>query len=156
MSFIALTREISASINDCELSFHAREPIDVSKAIAQHKGYQDCLAELGARIVALPAEQTLPDAVFVEDAAVVLDEIAVITNPGALSRRAETQSIAEALGHYRPLKFVKEPATLEGGDVMRIGKSIYVGLSRRTNRAGIEQLRDATQAHGYEVQAVEM
>jgi dimethylargininase len=87
MPLIAITREVSPSINDCELSFHTRQPIDVARAVAQHKAYQDCLAELGAQIVSLPAEPELPDAVFVEDAAVVVDEIAVITNMGAPSRR---------------------------------------------------------------------
>ena len=74
MALTAITREVSSSINGCELSFHARQPIDLAKAIAQHKAYRDCLAELGVRIVSLPAEPELPDAVFVEDPAVVVDE----------------------------------------------------------------------------------
>jgi dimethylargininase len=156
MSLIALTREISASLNDCELSFHARQAIDIDKAAAQHRAYQHCLAELGARVISLPPEPALPDAVFVEDAAVVLDELAVITRPGAASRRAETRSIAEALSPYRPLHILTEPATLDGGDVMQIGRTIFVGRSQRTNSAGIEQLRDAVQPHGYEVEAIEM
>src|SRR5947207_876419 len=83
----AITREVSASINDCELSFHARKPIDVAKTIAQHKAYRDCLAELGVRVISLPAEPDLPDAVFVEDPAVVVDEVAAITIMGTPSRR---------------------------------------------------------------------
>src|SRR6202040_4452670 len=136
MPLIAITRPVSSSITHCELSFHARQPIDVAKAIAQHKAYQDCLSELGVRIVSLPAEPELPDAVFVEDAAVVVDEVAVISIMGAKSRRPETASVAETLGHYRPLNFLAEPATLAGGDVLRIGRSILVGLSQRTNRDG--------------------
>lgn len=156
MTSIAITRDVSSSINDCELAFHQRQRIDVAKAIAQHEAYRDCLAELGARIVSLPEEPGLPDAVFVEDAAVVLDEIAVIANMGALSRRPETASLAEALARYRPLHFLREPATLDGGDVSRIGRFLFVGLSRRTNQHGLEQLHDLVRPHGYQVQAIEV
>jgi dimethylargininase len=155
MSLTAITRDVSSNINDCELSFHPRQRINVPKAIAQHEAYRDCLAELGARVVSLPGEPGLPDAVFVEDAAVVLDEIALIANMGAASRRPEVASVAEALARYRRLELLKAPATLEGGDVMRIGRSLFVGLSRRTNRQGVEQLRDLVRLHGYEVQPVE-
>jgi dimethylargininase len=152
----AITRKVSASINDCELSFHARQPIDVAKAIAQHKAYQDCLTELGIRVVSLPAEPELPDAVFVEDPAVVVDEVAVISIMGTPSRRPEARSIADALSRYRPIKFLGEPATLDGGDVMRVRRRVFAGLSRRTNSEGIAQLRDMLQAFDYEVQPVEV
>jgi dimethylargininase len=155
MPLTAIVREVSSSIADCELSFHARRPIDVTKAIAQHQAYQDCLAELGVRIISLSAEHALPDAVFVEDPAVVLDEVAVISNMGAPSRRSETTGLAMALSRYRPLKYLTEPATLDGGDVLRIGRSIFVGLSRRTSRDGIAQFRDLLSPYGYQVQAVE-
>jgi dimethylargininase len=114
------------------------------------------LAELGARIVSLPAEPGLPDGVFVEDPAVVVDEVAVISNMGAPSRRPETRSLSEALARYRPLKFLAEPATLDGGDVLRVGRTIFVGLSRRTNREGVEQLSDILRAYDYRVQPVEV
>jgi len=156
MPLTAITREVSSTINACQLSFHAREPIDVAKAIAQHKAYQDCLAELGVRIVLLPAEPGLPDAVFVEDPAVVLDEVAVISNMGAPSRRPEARGLAEALARYRPLKFLVEPATLDGGDVLRVGRSVFVGLSRRTNREGVEQLSELLRPYDYRVQAVKV
>src|SRR5947207_3028409 len=152
----AITREVSASINNCELSFHARKPIDVAKAIVQHKAYQDCLAELGVRVISLPAEPELPDAVFVEDLAVVVDEVAVVTIMGTPSRRPEARSIADALSGYLPLKFLSEPATLDGGDVLRIGRRVFTGLSQRTNSEGIAQLRDMLQAFDYEVQPVEV
>ena len=155
-TLIAITRQVSASINDCELSFHARQPIDVGKAIAQHKAYEDCLAGLGVRIVSLPAEPELPDAVFVEDPAVVVDEVAIISNMGAPSRRPEAKSLAEALARYRPIKFLTEPATLDGGDVMRIDRSVFVGLSQRTNREGIAQLSDLLRVYGYQVEPVEV
>jgi dimethylargininase len=152
----AIVREVSPSINDCELSFYARQPIDVARARAQHKAYQDCLAQLGVRILSLPAEPELPDAVFVEDPAIVLDEIAIISNMGAPSRRLEASSLADVLSRHRPLKFVAAPATLDGGDVLRVGRSIFIGLSRRTNREGIDQLRKLVEPYDYQVRAVEV
>jgi dimethylargininase len=156
MALIALTREVSPTISNCELSFHQRRPIDPAKAMLQHSAYQDSLADLGARIVALPAEADLPDSVFVEDTALVLDEVAIITNIGTPSRRGETRSVAEALARYRPLKFIAAPATLDGGDVLRVGRSIFVGLSRRTNRQAVEQLREFLAPHGYQVAAIQV
>src|SRR5437773_2998863 len=156
MQLTAITREVSASINRCQLSFHARQPIDIGKAIAQHKVYRDCLSELGVRIVSLPAEPELPDAVFVEDAAVVVDEIAIIPIMGAPSRRSEARSLADALSRYRPIKFLREPATLDGGDVLRVGHRVFAGLLQRTNREGIAQLRGVLGAVDYQVQPVEV
>ena len=155
MSLTAIVREVSSSINDCELSFHARQPIDLARAIVQHKAYQDCLAGLGIRIVALPAEPELPDAVFVEDPAIVVDEVAIILNMGAPSRRPEASSLANVLSRYRPLRFLSEPATLDGGDVLRVDRSIFVGLSQRTNREGIDQFGELLGSN-YEVHAVEV
>jgi dimethylargininase len=152
----AITRAVSSSINDCELSFHARRPIDVAKAIAQHKAYEDCLADLGVQIVSLPAEPELPDAVFVEDPAVVVDEVAVISIMGALSRQPEAYTLADALSRYRPLKFLVEPATLDGGDVMRIGRIVFVGLSQRTNGEALSQLSELLTPYDYQVQPVEV
>jgi dimethylargininase len=91
-----------------------------------------------------------------EDPAVVVNEVAIISNMGAPSRRPETTSLAEVLSRYRPLKFMAEPATLDGGDVLRIGRSIFVGLSQRTNRDGIDQLRDLLGSHDYQVQPIEV
>lgn len=153
---IAITRQVSPSINRCELTFHAKEPIDLAKAIAQHEAYEQCLRRLGLRIVSLAAEPSLPDAVFVEDAAIVVDEAAVIPVMGAASRRPETESLARALSVYRPLKFMRPPATLDGGDVMRIGRRIFVGASSRTNAEGISQLRAALAPCDYQVTAVDV
>src|SRR5436189_1337847 len=138
----AITREVSQSSNDCDLSFHARKPIDVAKAVTQHKAYQDCLAELDVRVVSLPAKPELPDAVFVEDPAVVVDEVAIISIMGVPSRRPEARSLADALSRYRPITFLVDPATLEGGDVLRIDRFVLAGLWRRTNRQGVTQLDD--------------
>lgn len=128
----------------------------MAKAIAQHEAYEECLRRLGAPVVSLVAEPDLPDAVFVEDAAIVVDEVAMIPVMGAPSRRPETESLARALSVYRPLKFMQEPATLDGGDVMRIGRQIFVGASSRTNDEGIAQLRAALAEFNYEVTAVDV
>ncbi len=152
----AITRQVSPSINQCELSFHHRQPIDVAKAIAQHQAYEECLAELGVRIVSLPAEPDLPDAVFVEDPAVVVDEVAIISFMGAPSRRPEARSLADTLSRYRPIASLSEPATLDGGDVMRIGRTVFVGSSRRTNHAGIAQLGEILGPYDYQVIPVEV
>jgi dimethylargininase len=152
----AITRQVSPSINQCQLTFHTKQPIDLAKAIAQHQAYEELLGELGAQVVSLSAEPELPDAVFVEDAGVVVDEIAVIPVMGAASRRPETESLARALSLYRPLEFMEAPGTLDGGDVMRIGRRIFVGTSGRTNLEGIAQLRAVLSRFDYEVTGVEV
>lgn len=151
---IAITRKVSPSIGRCELTHLTRAPIDLSRAAEQHDNYERQLTSAGCDVRSLPAEPALPDAVFVEDAAIVLDEIAIITRPGAASRRPETASIAQILERLRPLAFVKEPGTLDGGDVLRLGRNIYVGLSGRSNRSAIEQLKAIVSPFGYEVNGV--
>ncbi len=151
---VALIREVSSSLARCELTHLAREPIDVELAREQHHRYERCLASLGCEIRRLPVAAELPDAVFVEDAAVVLDELAIIARPGAASRRAETASVAAALGKDRALRRIEPPGTLDGGDVLAVGRFLYVGLSTRTNASGIEQLRAAVEPFGYEVRPV--
>ncbi len=151
---IAMTRQVSSSINHCELTHLRREPIDVSLARLQHKQYEEVLSTLGCQIVRITAAPTLPDAVFVEDIAIVLDEIAVITRPGAASRRGETPAVAAVLKNYRTLAFIEPPGTLEGGDVLRLGKALYVGESGRSNREGIRQLQALTAQFGYAVHSV--
>ncbi len=152
----AITREVSPSIDRCELTHRQRVPIDLNLARSQHREYEDALAGLGCRIVRVPLEPDLPDSVFVEDTAVVLGNLAVITRPGAESRRPETASVAEALRGYRELAFIEEPGTLDGGDVLHVGARVYVGLSGRTNEAGAEQLRRLLMPRGYSVTSVPM
>jgi dimethylargininase len=154
MARIAITRDVSASIGDCALSFVQRSPIDTDRAIAQHAGYRQALVALGCRVVALPAQDALPDAVFVEDVALVLDEVAVVTRPGARSRRDEAESVAQVLAGYRPLLRIVAPGTLDGGDVLRVGRDVYVGQSARSNAEGIAQLRALLAGHGYRVHGV--
>ena len=147
----AVTRGVSPSINRCEIGFIEREEIDLARAGAQHAQYQALLADLGAEVVSLPGEPDYPDSDFVEDPAIVMDEVAVMTRMGAESRRGEPESLARALKDYRPLRWLREPATLEGGDVMRIGRTLYVGTSSRSNREGIAQLSDELRPFGYRV-----
>ncbi|HKO03836.1 MAG TPA: arginine deiminase family protein [Candidatus Acidoferrales bacterium] len=153
---IALTRGISARFAECELSYVARQPIDLARAREQHRAYEQALESLGAHVVSLPAEPDLPDSVFVEDPALVLDELAVILPLGAETRRREAESLARALAGYRKLARIELPGTLEGGDALRMGRKIFVGLSRRSNAEGIRQLTAILAPHGYEVVPVEV
>ncbi len=154
MPLIALTRNVSASITDCALTYLDRRLINVELARQQHQQYENYLRNLGVRVLSLPVADTLPDAVFVEDTAVVVDEIAVMTRPLLPSRQEEVRTVGEVLSRYRPLHYLTAPAHLEGGDVLRVGRTLYVGLSRRTNRQGIEQLASFLEPHAYRVQAV--
>lgn len=154
--WIALTREVSPTIVDCELTHLARTPIDVATARAQHHAYEQLLASLGCDVRRVAAAPDHPDAVFIEDTAVVLDEIAVITRPGAESRRDETAAVEAALGALRPLARIAAPGTLDGGDVLTVGRSVYAGRTARTNDDGIAQLRAALAPLGYQVHGVDV
>lgn len=151
---IAITRDVSPNLAGCELSYVPRSAIDIGLAATQHRAYQDALSTLGCRVIALPAEADLPDSVFVEDVAIVLDEVAIMTRPGAESRRSEGASVAAVLSRYRSLHAIQAPGTLDGGDLLRIGRSVYVGQSQRSNAAGIEQLSNLLAGYGYAVRAV--
>jgi dimethylargininase len=153
---LALTRDVSPRFNECEITHIDRSPIDVNIAESQHYGYVQALKELGCAVLELPAEADLPDSVFVEDTAVVLPEAALITRPGADSRKPETVAIVRALRPYRELHFIEEPATVDGGDVLVLGKNIYVGLSTRSNQAAVDQMNNLLGKYGYQAQGVEM
>lgn len=151
----AYLRPVSRSIGQCLLTYvQTREAIDYERAVRQHEAYGRCLEELGMRVHTLPTEHELPDAVFVEDTAVVVDEVAVVTQMGAHARRAEVVSTAAALARHRPVQRINSQGTLEGGDVVRIGRTLYVGLSTRTNRDGVEQLRRILEPFDYQVRPV--
>jgi dimethylargininase len=150
----AITRAVSPAFVNCELSFIARQPIDPKIAAAQHYSYEKLLKRLGANVISLPPEPDLPDSMFVEDPAIVLDELAVIMPLGTASRRREAESLSRALAPYRALAHIKLPGTMEGGDILRVGRKIYAGLSRRTNEEGIRQLRALLEPYDYEVLAV--
>lgn len=150
----AITRAVSPAIVNCELSFIGRQPIDLTTAQQQHHAYEALLCKLGARVMSLPAELALPDSMFVEDPAIVLDELAVIFPLGTETRRREAPSLAQALAKFRKLEYVSLPGTLEGGDVLRIGRKLFVGLTGRSNAEGIRQLAAILAPHNYEVIAV--
>ncbi len=151
---LAITRAISPRLAECELTHLERSPIDLEVAREQHREYEELLTALGCAVLRLPVAEELPDSVFVEDAAVVLPELAVICRPGAASRRGETEAIATAVAPYRVLGWIEEPGTLDGGDVIRAGRTLYVGESSRSNDAGREQLRRLVASHGYQVRGV--
>jgi dimethylargininase len=153
---LALTRPVSPSLANCELTHLARQPIDIPRAIQQHAAYEQLLKSLGATVRQLPAAPDLPDAVFIEDTAVVLDEVAVIARPGAPSRRPETPAVAKVLAEYRPLCHIEPPATLDGGDVLRVGRTLYVGRSSRTSDEAIRQLRQLLEPLSNRVVPVEV
>lgn len=137
---IALTREVSPAMHRCELSHLARTPIDLDRAVAQHAAYEAALEGLGCRVERLPSDATMPDAVFIEDTAIVVDELAVLTRPGAESRRPEVAAVGPELARLRPTASIEAPGTIDGGDVLRIGRTLYVGVSARSNAEGIAQL----------------
>ena len=141
---------------ECELTHLERQPIDVAKASRQHDQYEDVLRSLGCKVTRLAGLPDDPDSVFIEDTAIVLDECAVITRPGAESRRGEVTGVAEALKPYRRLYHIEAPGTLDGGDVLRVGRRLYVGISTRSNADGARQLADAVAHHGYTVARVPM
>lgn len=152
--FAAITRAVSRSIASCELTHLDRAVIDFERASYQHRFYEEALSALGVNIISLPEAPELPDSVFVEDTAVVFDECAVITRPGAESRRLETESIACALSPYRKLFEIKAPGTLDGGDVLPVGKTVYVGLTRRSNQPAVDQLQTFLHPYGYTVKGI--
>jgi dimethylargininase len=151
----AITRDVNENVGNCELTFLPRVTIDAGLASQQHQQYQSALSSLGCAIVTVPTESGLADSVFVEDTAMVLDEIAVMCLPGAESRRAELTGVGDVLQQYRTLASIQPPGTLDGGDLLRVGKVIYAGLSARSNQSGIGQLRHIVADYGYSVEAVE-
>jgi len=147
----ALTRPVSPRMGECELTHLDRQPIDIELAIAQHRAYEQTLESLGYSLVRVPAAPELPDSIFVEDTVLVVDEAAIITLPGAESRRPETAAIATVIGSLRKLHYIKAPGILDGGDILRIGKKIWIGLSNRSNQAAVDQVQGLLAPYGYEV-----
>ena len=148
---IAFVRNVSATINDCELTHMEHEAIDLAVARTQHDLYVQALRDMGCDVHELPQLDLQPDAVFVEDTAVVVPELAVLTNPGAVSRRGEVESTGDVLAEHRAIERISDAGQLEGGDVLRIGKRVYVGCATRTDETGIDELRSHLEPHGYDV-----
>jgi dimethylargininase len=153
---IALTRSVSPAMADCELTHMPRVPIDVALAAKQHAAYERALETLGCTVHRLPSTADIPDAVFVEDMAVAVDEIAVIMRPGAASRRHEIAEVAEWLKHRMLLARIEAPGTMDGGDVLVVGRQMFVGATSRTNADGHEQLRRIVEYFGYTITVVEV
>ena len=153
---IAITRDVSLRFNECEITHIERTPIDVEVARLQHHQYVQALKILGCDVIELPAESDLPDSVFVEDTAFILPEVAVITRPGAASRKPETESIIQTLMPLIELLRLREPASLDGGDVLVLGKQIYIGLSTRSNQNAIDQLNELLNDYDYSATGVQM
>lgn len=151
---LAITHAPSPAMSECLLTFVGRSTIDHARAQEQHEACCQVLRECGLEVRTLDVNRELPDCAFIEDLAVVLDEVAVVTRPGAAARRLETPGIEPALREYRPIVRVDSPATLEGGDVLRVGRTLLVGLSSRTNAAGVAALAAVARRFGYDVRTV--
>jgi dimethylargininase len=147
----AIVRQPSAAISECALTFLERTPIDFELAVSQHGAYVRALEEAGLAVQILPPAAELPDAVFVEDTAIIVDECAVLTRPGIDSRRPEVNAIAPAIDAVRPTFRIEAPGTIEGGDVLRVGRTFFVGQTPRTNAEGLRQFAAILGPHGYDV-----
>jgi dimethylargininase len=152
----ALTRHIPNSFANALSATPPDPPINVALARQQHLQYCMALAECGATVTTLPVDERCPDSVFVEDTAVIVDKQALITRPGAPSRQLETEAIAIRLDAWLNVVPMEEPGTLDGGDCMLVGRTMYVGRSARTNAAGIAQLARAFAPRGVDVVQVEL
>jgi dimethylargininase len=155
MRTVAVTRELNADIGNCELTFLHRSAIDFALAQQQHRDYQSALSSLGCEVVVVPAPPGLADSVFIEDTALVLDNIAVMLRPGVASRQLEVAGVAEVLRQFKPLRAIEPPGTIDGGDLLRVDNRIFAGLSTRSNQSGIQQLRDIVSDFGMTVETVE-
>jgi dimethylargininase len=156
MTRVALVREVPSSFARALSAVPPDPPIDVARARAQHAAYVAALAQLGVGVRRLPADDAWPDACFIEDCAVIAGGVAVITRPGAPSRRGETDAVAAALAKLLPCATIDEPATLDGGDCLRLGARVYVGRSARSNDDGIAQLAEVLGPRGVTVIPVPM
>lgn len=148
---VAITHVPSPRMQEYEHTFVDAQAIDLDLAQRQHAAYGDALRRCGCDVTVLDVNVDMPDCVFVEDTAIVLDEVAVMMSPGAESRRKEPPGIERELSRYRPIARVMLPATIDGGDVVVAGRSIFVGRSERTNDEGVNALRDAVRPYGYTV-----
>jgi dimethylargininase len=151
---LALTHTPSPAMDQGLRTFAGDERVDLELALRQHAEYEAMLKRLGARVRRLEVNRALPDGAFIEDTAVVLDEAAVLATMGAAARRAEPAAIEPVLREYREVHRLPPGATLEGGDVLRVGRELFVGLTARTNEAGARSLAAIAGRFGYRVRAV--
>ena len=150
----ALVRQVGPSLSECALTHLPRLPIDPTLATEQHQAYVNTLRNAGLDVTVLPPEPSLADSVFVEDMAVILDECIIAGRASSLGRREEHAHIAAALNAIREVQSIEPPGTLEGGDVLVLGKTIFAGISSRTNDEGVRQLERLVSRHGYRVMRV--
>ena len=146
-----ITRKPAKSLVNCELTYFNRKPIDHERALAQHQAYEAFFLDNGWDVVSLPSVEEFPDSTFVEDTVVVFDEIAILLSPAASSRRGEVPLIKPTILQFRKTVEIRPPAFIDGGDVLTIGKTVFVGLSTRTNREGIDALKEILSPFDYEV-----
>ncbi len=151
----AITRIPCSNYRNGITTANLGEP-DYSLALTQHRRYVEALEQCGLTVTTLDPDLLYPDSCFVEDTAVVIDEVAIITNPGAASRREEVKSMQPVLQQFRKLEFITAPGTLEGGDVMQVDRHFYIGLTNRTNEAGALQLGEILNKYGYTFTLVPM
>ena len=149
--FAAITRGVSRKIASCELTYRPREEIDYEKAALQLDRYCELLRNWGVELMPLGANDSYPDCCFVQDTAVVLDEICVIASMGAPARVGEVSEVEKLIAPFRKIRRILSPATLDGGDVVQFGKRLFVGLSTRTNARGISALSEIVEPFGYSV-----
>ncbi len=152
----AVTHVPSPALQDCELTFVESERIDYEQAVLQHRNYCKMLERCGVRVIILEENSVLPDSVFVEDPVIVFDEVAVLTSMGVESRRKERATLKEFFSRHRRVEEINLPARIEGGDVLKIGKRVFVGESPRTNIAGIRALEHIIAGYGYSVTPVKV
>jgi dimethylargininase len=130
---------------------------DYNKAVIQHSNYIKTLKKCGLNIISLDADERFPDSTFVEDTAVVNKDLAIITNLGVSSRRGEELEIQGVLERfYDNIEYIKNPGTLEGGDILQVNKQYYIGLSKRTNKKGAKQLKEILERYGYSCITVQL
>lgn len=151
MTLVALTHVVGSRLAECEVTFVERQRIDVDRARRQHDDYRATLRECGADVRVVEVSPESPDAVFVEDAAVALDELVVAAAMGAASRRAEVDHLMSVLEGFGTVVRIALPGTLEGGDVLRVGRTLYVGRSARTTASGVAALAGFAEPLGYRV-----
>lgn len=150
-TFKAITRGVSPNIGACELTYRSRENINYDQAAAQLKRYCELLHRWGVDLVTIPASDSYPDCCFVQDTAIVLDEICVVASMGAVARRGEVSEVERQLSQFRRIRHIVSPAILDGGDVVQVGKRLFVGLSTRTNARGIAAFSRIVEPFGYTV-----
>lgn len=154
MTLLAITRQPGTRLSECEITHIGRSVVDAAAARVQHAAYEAALRDAGATVTSLPPDDELPDSPFVEDTAIVTDEVAVLTALGAQSRAGESDLMEPVLRAHRNIVRMRRPASMDGGDVLRIGGTFFVGLTSRTNQAGADFLRDALRPYGHEVRTV--